>query len=189
MAEDVTKLSAEGEPGPREISAEDYHRLQPKLVAILRDQGASIEQAREMIQETFLRAHRNLETFEGRSAFDTWVVSVAKLTWLQHQRDQRRLKRNADETALDAVSLEIPDAAQNPEKQVIARDQLDRIRRAIQRLPEAMQQAFRLHLAGHKYRQIAGLMGIPESRVTSLIHQARQKLRREAAGQPADSPL
>ncbi len=46
-------------------------------------------------------------------------------------------------------------------------------------LPEEQQQPLLLLAQGFKYRQIAQLLGVSENRVSSLIHQARKKLRRE----------
>ncbi len=186
MVEDVAKLSAEGGPGRREISAEDFHRLHPKLVAAFRRQDATPDEARELTNETFLRTHRSLGNFEGRSELDTWVLSIAKTVWLQHRRDRRRLKRYAPEVAIEAAAFEIPDRRKNPEEEVIDSSQLAWTRRAIQRLPEAMREPLYLYLDGRKYREIARQLDISESRVASLIHQAKQKLHREAAEQ---SPL
>ncbi len=183
MVEDVAKLSAEGDSGRREISAEDYHRLHPKLVARFRREGAAAEEVSDLINETFLRAHRSLDNFEARSELDTWVISIAKAVWLQHRRGRRRLKRDAPEIALEAATFEIPDRRKNPEEEVIDSNQLAWARRAIQRLPEAMREALCLYLDGRKYREIARQMNVSESRVASLIHQAKQKLHREAAEQ------
>lgn len=173
----------------REITEEDFHRLHPKLVATFRKSGASAEQARDLSQETLLRAHRGLGAFQGRSEFDTWVVSIAKKVWLQHRRNQSRQRRKAEEVPLEAIQWESEQVAwaQNPEDRMVARDLLAQVRRAIERLPETMRKALILCVCGHKYREIAVLLGIPENRASDLIHQARKKLRREALEQPADS--
>ena len=187
---DGGKLSGRKSPsGRRDITAEDYHRLQPKLVTLFRRKAVSQEDARDLAQETLLQAHRNLASFQERSAFDTWVVSIAKNIWLHYCRDQGRMKRDAEELPLDAAASDprhVP-SVNSHEGQVIDRDRLARVGKLMRQLPEAMKQALLLHAEGHKYRHIATLLGVNVNQVSSLIHQARAKLRREAREQPVDS--
>lgn len=182
------KLSGKKGTGHSEITREDYQRLHPKLVGAFCRLGASAEEARDLTQETLLQAHKGLASFRGRSELDTWVVSIGKKVWLKHYRDQCRLKRSAEEIPFEAAEV-LPDKApkeKSHEDLVIARDLLARARIAILGLPEAMRQAFTLHLEGRKYRHIAALMDISENRVSSLVHQAREKMRRQAQEPPAD---
>ena len=179
---DGGKLS--GRKGPsrrRGITEEDYYRLHPKLVGLFRRRGVPPEDARELAQDTLLQAYKNLASFEDRAAFDTWVLSIAKNRWLHHRRDKARMKRSAEEIPLDvaASSGHVP-TVNGHEARVIARDLLSRVRQSMRRLPEAMRQALLLHADGHKYREIASLLGVNVNQVSSLIHQARAKLRREA---------
>ena len=180
---DVGKLSGRTARRISEISEDDYRRLQPKLVAAFRRRGATVEDARELAQETLLQAYKSLSSFRGRSALDTWVVSIGKQLWLKNCRDRVRLKRRGKEMSLESAELRGQALAENShEDRVIARDQLARARRSILRLPRAMRDALMLHVKGHKYRAIAALLDVSENQVASLIHQARKKLRREAGG-------
>ena len=173
--------------GRSTITEDDFRRLHPKLVAAFRRKGASPEIARELTQETLLAAHRGVAKFKGQSAFDTWVVSIGKQLWLKDCRDRGRLKRNAEETSLEAAALSGREPFERShEDRVIARDQLARTRRLIRELPRAMREALTLHIEGHRYRAIAVVLKVSENQVASLIHQARRKLRREAGARPAD---
>ncbi len=180
----------ETRPGPQGITEEDFQRLQPKLVGHFRRQGSTLEGARELAQETLLQAHRNLSQFRGQAEFDTWVLSIAKILWLRQRRDRKRLKRTAEEVPLDelrdSAGLGMTDAA-SPERHAVASDMLARVRGAMRRLPDEMRRALMLHIKGHKYREIAENMDMTQNRVSSLIHQARAKLRQAARRQPADS--
>lgn len=188
MVADAIQLSGRTARGRSEITEEDFSRLYPKLVATFCRKGASPEDARELAQETLLQAHRGLANFEGRSAFDTWVISIGKQQWLKKWRDRGRLKRSAEELSLEAAEVRgQPLAERSHEERVIAKDQLGRTRQSILKLPQAMRDALTLHVEGHKYRAIAVLLGVSENQVASLIHQARRKLRREAGDPAADS--
>ncbi len=181
MVADVGQGKGGNGRGRREITEEDFRRLHPKLLAAFRQLGCGREESRDLTQETLLRAHRNLGSFRQRAQLDTWVVSIGKKVWLQHVRDQNRLKRSASEISLETARSRPMSAPsiRSHEAVVIAKDAMARLDRSIRRLPEDMQQALTLHARGHKYREIAGLMGVPENRVSSLIYQARQRLRRE----------
>lgn len=167
----------------REITQADFERVFPKIVARFRKAGATEADACDLAQETLLKAYRNLHTFAGRAEFDTWVIAIAKRTWSQFRRDQQRIKRSAEEVSLAVVEstpLE-PRASEDVEQAVISRDLLARARRGFEQLPAFLREPFLLSLNGQKYREIATLLRIPENRVASLIHQAREKLRREAS--------
>jgi RNA polymerase sigma-70 factor (ECF subfamily) len=60
-------------------------RVYRTLVGLLGDP----DQARDAVQDTFLKAFQNLNRFEGRSKFSTWLVSIATNTGLQILRDRR----------------------------------------------------------------------------------------------------
>ncbi len=166
----------------REITEEDYQRLHPKLVGLFRRKGASPEDARDLTQDTLLEAHKSLANFDRHSALDTWVISIAKNLWLHHLRDRGRLKRSAEEVPLDADTTsrrDVPTVAGH-ENQVIDRDRLARLGKLVAKLPDAMRQALVLQAKGHKYKHIATLLGVNVNQVSSLIHQARTKLRRDS---------
>lgn len=184
MFKEVRILSGRAAEHRKTITEDDFYRLHPKLVAIFRRQGASPEDARELTQETLMLAHKSLESFQGRSTFDTWVISIAKQTWLKDCRDRGRLKR----TSVEEVSFATAELrGQTPyekshEDRAIAKDRLTHLSRSIKELPQSMRDALILHVKGHKYRAIAVLLDLSENRVSSLIHQARRKLRRQAGG-------
>lgn len=164
------------------MTQEDFKRLYPKVVAVLRKAGVSNEEARDLTQTALLEAHRSFPKFEGRSDLDTWVVSIAKNLLLQHRRNRGRLKRAAEEVALDDA---LPVASF--EDEIIARDLMKQAYSAIRRLPEEQQQPLVLMARGLKYREIAKILDISENRVSSLIYQARKKLRLELRGATLDS--
>lgn len=163
---------------PRTISEVDYRRLCPKLLATFRRVGASEEEARELTQETFLQAWKSRESFDCRAQFDTWVVSIAKRVWLSRLRTAATLKRAVAERSLDPLSDQ-GKAAPDFESVLLDQDLLHRVARSVDRLPKEMKGALVLYVRGTKYREIADRLKISENRVSSLILQARTKLRKE----------
>ncbi len=163
------------------IGEQDFKRLHRRVVAQFRKKGVREDEALDLAQDTLLQVHKSFASFEERAELDTWVLSIAKNRWLQHCRNQGRMKRSAEEVAIETLSEKATPAgsAAGPEETTLARERLARTKAFIKKLPEPMQQAFILSIQGRKYRAIAVLLGVDENRVSSLIHQARSKLRRQ----------
>lgn len=175
----------------REITVEEHRRLYPQLYAQIWRLGIPAVEVEDLIQETFLHAQRALDRgqFEGRSSFDTWVVSIAKRRTLKHRRRQGAGKRRGSLVSLEGSadsaggSGRLPVSAEpDPQVRTSDRERLGRTITAIENLPEDFRAPLVLSVRGHTYDQIATVLGIPVSRVTSRIHQARAKLRKALAG-------
>ncbi len=170
------------------ITEADYLRIHPKLAAKVRQFGIPSDQVEELVQQSFLEAHKGLcaRRFRGESAIDTWVVSIAKNLCLKHHRSQRAAKRSAAEVSLDGTGADagarqpqIESASPLPDREVQDRERLVLALRILQALPAALREPLVLQVRGHSYEQIARLLDIPSNLVSSRIHQARAELRRE----------
>jgi RNA polymerase sigma-70 factor (ECF subfamily) len=179
------------------ITDADYLRIYPKLAAKIRLFGIPREQVEELVQQTFLEAHRGLSEgrFQGRSALDTWAVSIAKNLCLKHYRTQKAAKRNAREVPVDALGddvearsrVELEAETPLPDRLAEDRELLHRALRSLQSLPAILREPLVLQVRGHSYEQIAELLEIPSNLVSSRIHQAREELRRELPRSAAPS--
>jgi RNA polymerase sigma-70 factor (ECF subfamily) len=68
-----------------ELMKRHSQRVYRTLIGVLGD----AEEARDAMQETFLKAFQHLSRFEGRSKFSTWLVSIASNTGIQRTRDRK----------------------------------------------------------------------------------------------------
>lgn len=175
------------------IDREAYDRIHRKIVAKLRRLGDSEEEARAISRETFLRAVRSSKTFRGDSELDTWIVGIAKKVRLQRIRDSRRDKRRGEHVSFEP-ELEVRtapgwpggSAAPSPERQAQMREDLAFAQREIEALPPEQRRALTLAVEGSTYEEIGEEMHESVRRVSSLVHQARQKLRRKLSERRAD---
>lgn len=174
----------------REITAEDYRRLHRQLTAQIRRLGVPANDTEDLIQETFLYAQTALDRgqFEGRSSFDTWVVSIAKKRTLKYWRRFRTAKRGAEVVSLGqpaesagGVAETVPSPDPDPEAQTSGRELLERTVEAIDELSNDFRAPLVLYTNGYTYEQIGSLLKIPSTLVTSRIHQARAKVRKNLA--------
>jgi RNA polymerase sigma-70 factor (ECF subfamily) len=80
-----------------ELMIRHSRRVYRTLIGVLGD----AEEARDAMQDTFLKAFQHLPAFEGRSKFSTWLVSIAGNTGIQRLRD-RKPWESLDESGSDS---------------------------------------------------------------------------------------
>ncbi len=137
--------------------------------------------AEDMVQETFLRAHRQLGRFESRSSLSTWLHRIAANCSLDLLRKRQR-RAEADR----AVDLESGEAGAAVLSHEPAPDQLlyhaevqQRVERAMEQLTPMERTAFVLrHFEGRSIEEIGTVLGAGASATKQSIFRAVQKMRR-----------
>jgi RNA polymerase sigma-70 factor (ECF subfamily) len=158
---------------------------------VLRDE----EQARDAVQDAFLKAYVNLGRFEGRSSFYTWLYRLVMNLCLDAKRRDRSVRTVESAEPPDLERIATPDVRgadegpwraheEGPEAAVDRRELRSALARAIDELPEAARETLILReLEGLSYAEIAESLQIPKGTVMSRLHYARrrvQELLREA---------
>src|SRR5262245_60717790 len=144
------------------------------------------DDARDVCQETFLRAYRALPGFRGQAKFSSWLYRIA----LNLCRDWiRRERRTPVVQAPEDVDLFALAAAAEPSESIedlVARNDLSRaVERVMRRLPEEQRTAIVLkEFHGLTFQEIADLMHCPLSTVKTRLYQGLSVLRRELARDP-----
>jgi RNA polymerase sigma-70 factor, ECF subfamily len=141
------------------------------------------EDARDVCQETFLRAFRALPGFRGQAKFSSWLYRIA----LNLCRDWVRRERRAPvvQPPEDTDLMELAVAAEPSEsiEDLVARKDLAKVvERAMALLPEEQRTAIVLkEYHGLTFQEIADLVGCPLSTVKTRLYQGLTVLRRELA--------
>ncbi len=139
------------------------------------------EDARDVCQETFLRAFRALPGFRGQAKFSSWLYRIA----INLCRDWVRRERRAPvvQAPEDVDLIEMAAAAEPSEaiEDLVARKDLARVvERAMALLPEEQRTAIVLkEFHGMTFQEIADLIGCPLSTVKTRLYQGLTVLRRE----------
>jgi RNA polymerase sigma-70 factor, ECF subfamily len=129
------------------------------------------EEAKDITQESFLRAYRSLRSFRPTAKFSTWLFAIAYHACCDRLK---RLRRFTDDELPEPA-----DASPGPEHRVIALDEAQRLRDAIARLPEKYRTVITLyHLQGHQYEEIAKVLDLPMGTVKTHLFRAKEQLRR-----------
>lgn len=141
------------------------------------------EDAADMTQESFLKAWRNLDSFQGNSAFSTWLYRLASNTCLDHLRLKKRrpqLSLVMEDADGEEQELDIPDESPDPEEQVIALEEQSILNGALQSLEEQPRQILILRAVhGLSYTEISQVLNVPEGTVKSRLARARDQLRKK----------
>ena len=126
--------------------------------------------AEEITQETFFRALRSLDQFQGKSSLKTWLCAIAKNLWLSEQRKKKDLP-------IDEI-MPLPDPSLGPEEAIVRRDESMRIHRLLHSLDEPCREVFTLRTLGQlSFRDIGELFGKSENWACVVYHRARAKIR------------
>ena len=133
------------------------------------------EDAEDIVQESFLKAFKALDSFRGGDA-RVWMLAIVRNTAMNFLR-----KRKPD-TAMDLQQLEPADRSPNPEQGLLEGARHEQVRRAIARLePEFREPLVLRELEGLSYKEIAAVLDIPAGTVMSRLSRARQHLLIELA--------
>lgn len=141
------------------------------------------DQARDAVQDGFLKAYGSLDRFEGRSGFYTWFYRLIFNLCIDMKRRDRsgRHVEWDDEVARDVASGGGADPARDlPEPAVeLERGEIrDALSEAIESLPEEAKRTLLLReVDGLSYTEIARSLGIPKGTVMSRLHHARKRVR------------
>ena len=141
------------------------------------------EDARDVCQETFLRAFRALNGFRGQAKFSSWLYRIALnlcRDWVRRERRTPVIQAPEDLDALELSAVREPTASIDD---LVARRELTRIvERAMAKLPDDQRTAIILK-EYHEltFQEIADLVGCPLSTVKTRLYQGLAVLRRELA--------
>lgn len=145
------------------------------------------EDARDVCQDTFLRAYRALPGFKGQAKFSSWLYRIALnlcRDWMRRQRRAPAMQMPEDADPVEMVGERGP--AESIETLVARRELSVVVEAALARLPEEQRTAIILkEYHGMTFQEIADLQGCPLSTVKTRLYQGLTVVRRqlEAGGQ------
>jgi RNA polymerase sigma-70 factor (ECF subfamily) len=177
--EAAVDLTRRGDPDAFRILVSRHSRAVYRLA--WRMIGNSHE-AEDIVQETFLRAYKQLKRFDGRAAFGTWVHRIAVNCSLDLIRARKR--RQAD----DELPLNLPASDPSPERSVQSAQIRELLALALRELSDMERCAFTLrHHDGFGIEEISRALGVQPNAAKHSIFRALKKLRRilEPALKPA----
>ena len=142
--------------------------------------------AKDLVQETLLRAMVAWDSFQPGSNLRAWLFRILTNAFINGYRKRRRHQRFATERPGDALTAlygKDQDRTDDLEEELVVDELCDEVKTALDRLgPEYRDVVERADLKGEKYKDIADALHVPIGTVMSRLFRARRVLEGELAG-------
>lgn len=169
-------LVRESRRGDHDAFRELFDRYQRQVLAVAVGMTGNPDDAMDVAQETFLRAHRNLDRFLGESSFYTWLYRIAVNVAIDSKRrDTRRAEVSGDAERIE--EMERAERTSEPDTGASSAELRRAMGAAIDELtPEHKAAIVLREIEGLSYEDISRVMQCSKGTVMSRLHYARKKL-------------
>lgn len=149
------------------------------------------EDARDVCQETFLRAFRSIHGFRGQAKFSSWLYRIALNLCRDWIRRERRAPVVQAPEGVDVIEMASEQGPVESIEELVSRRDIGRlVERAMAALSEEQRTAIILkEYQGLTFQEIADLQGCPLSTVKTRLYQGLSVLRRELERQGVEDPF
>ncbi len=159
------------------MTAYEFDTLVVNGSTFLRPYAASLtqdsEDAKDLYQETLLRALSNRDKYQWGTNLKAWLCTIMRNVFINQYRRRQRFGKVAGETPTEVYQHEQGLTARNDGWGSL---RMNEIRRAVDALPAVFRLCFELNFAGYKYQEIADMLQEPLGTIKSRIHFARKTL-------------
>ncbi|MEN8006184.1 MAG: RNA polymerase sigma factor [Candidatus Krumholzibacteriota bacterium] len=154
-------------------------RWEPEVLSFLVHMMGSVEEAEDLLQETFVQVFRKAESYRAEGKFKSWLFRVAG----NLARSRLRRRKILRWVRFDPVDHDIGSPDPAPDAALEQSQRKEAIQASLVRLPQRQKEALVLHrFQGLRYQEVAEAMGTTVPGVESLIQRAMAALRADLAG-------
>lgn len=147
--------------------------LQDPLLRFAFSLTSNEEDAKDLLQETFLKALKYCDKFVTESNFKAWTCTIMKNTFINNYHRSLRYDMYCEHSKVELVHNEtFASGSDNPDS-VYRSKELEKI---IETLDDDLKMPFKMHHEGYKYKEIAKSLTLNIGTVKSRIFVARKKL-------------
>jgi RNA polymerase sigma-70 factor (ECF subfamily) len=174
-------ILAEARAGSRDAFRQIVERHSASVFRVAYRLTRHEQDAEDVVQETFLKAHAELGRFEGRAALGTWLHTIAARTAIDLMRRRpRRMVAAGDEHA--DVTSRLASPAPGPERHAAGRELRARLDAVLDELTPLERASFTLrHLEERTIEEICSVLGQSPAATRHSIFRAVAKIRRALA--------
>ena len=150
-----------------------YRRYAPRLYTVCLQYAGNTEEARDVLQEGFIKIFDNLSRYNHEGSFEGWMRRIIVNTALERYRNRYYLSRVDD---IDEVAE--PEA--DPETDDFAGLEAHDLLNMIMELPPKYRMVFNLYaIEGYSHREIGEMLGVSEGTSKSNLSRARNILQKK----------
>lgn len=153
-------------------------RYQGKLFAYLYRLVGSKEDAEDILQDVFLKAYENLNSYDSKRKFSSWIYRISHNEAVNYIR-RKSLKKfiSWESVVMSKDKLEISSRENGVDKNLLKKEKKQELEKAIENLPFKYKQILILRYFSEKsYQEISEILGKPMNTVGTLISRAKEKL-------------
>jgi RNA polymerase sigma-70 factor (ECF subfamily) len=173
-AEDLIARVRSGDDRAFQLIFDRYSR---PIISFIYDITNDRELSEELMQETFVRAYKNLGTLRGDAKLSTWLFGIAKNVARESLRARQRASRNVE--IGDEAVQELRDGKLPPDDSLINKELNSVIREALSQLDDDKRLVFALKVFQQQsYEEIAAITGFSIAKLKTDLHRARLEMRR-----------
>jgi len=171
--------------GDKDAFGELVKRHERKVYALAFRFMRNKEDAADVMQETFLQAYKKILSFEGKSAFATWLYRIAVNICLMKKRKKTLKYVSVDKPVESAsgeedIKRELIDLSAEPMALADKKEVRKKIEGALEELPDEYKEVVVLRdMDGFSNDEVAGMLKISLPAVKSRLHRGRMYLRKE----------
>ncbi len=145
--------------------------LRPAAYNLTRD----TDDAKDLVQETLLKAFVNRDKFKAGTNLKAWLYTIMRNTFINHYN--KITKRSSSIDTTEYIQFHPSDARMIAVNGASGAFALEDIQEAIDRLPEDLKTPFMMYYVGYKYLEISDQLKLPIGTVKNRIHLARKELK------------
>lgn len=142
--------------------------LEELLKHSARRMTCNTEDAKDLLQDTYMKALMYHEKFDENTNLEAWTYTIMKNTFINQCIKKSRQNYIFSNAPVNELHIIKPD-------NILQEKELDH---AIECLDDKFKEPLRMHVQGYKYEEIASILGTKIGTVKSRIHFARKKLAR-----------
>ena len=144
------------------------------------------DDARDLVQDTYLKAFTSFHQFEPGTNLRAWLYRILTTTFINtYRKDQRRpqvAQAELEDWQLAQAQSHTSDLGKSAEAEALENLPDSDIKRALQEIPEEFRMVVYLaDVEGFSYKEIAEIVGVPGGTVMSRLHRGRKQLREKLA--------
>ncbi|QQS46864.1 MAG: sigma-70 family RNA polymerase sigma factor [Acidobacteriota bacterium] len=177
LAEIAPGVVARARSGDEEAFHMIFNRYGRPVLSFIYHHVHNRELAEELMQETFVRAYRNLSGLRDDLRLSTWLFGIARNVVRESARSARRDERNVCLDEPESLSLESKTTP--PEGAILNREMREQIHNALLALDEDKRIVFSLKIFHEKsYEEISRITGHSIGKLKTDLHRARAEMRK-----------
>lgn len=138
------------------------------------------EQVEDLVQEAFVKAFDNLNTYSTNYAFSTWLYRIATNNTIDYLRKKKLNTLSIDKpmkTKDGEMEMQLPDESASTDRDIIKKQRKKIVQHAIDDLPEKYRKVIELrHMEEKSYKEISDILDKPLGTVKAHIFRARELL-------------